>query len=235
MVDFLLSDSAGFISGVALPVDGAYRYGEAASQSIGGALSLTSESSPPKLDGWLGDEGDWAWCGGQQKGNSSSRDGGPLGAAALAAPAIRSASAQTKTLVIGGSVPLTGAAAETGLNVNNGYITAVSYINDVVGGVEIAGEKYKLELKLFDDASDPARATTLIQRQIDEGTNFRSWARSAPTSCCRPRPSLSVPRSRWCRPAVVPTRSSPSGFKYVFGMYPRDAAVRRRRRRCSRR
>src|SRR6266513_3887969 len=65
-----------------------------------------------------------------------------------------------------------GAAAETGLNVNNGYITAASYINDVLGGVEIAGEKYKIELKLFDDASDPARATTLIQRQIDEGTDF---------------------------------------------------------------
>ena len=95
-----------------------------------------------------------------------------IGAAALTAPAIRSAQAQTKTLVIGGSVPLSGAAAETGLNVNNGYITAVSYINDVLGGVEIAGDKYKIDLKLFDDASDPARATTLIQRQIDEGTNF---------------------------------------------------------------
>ena len=96
-----------------------------------------------------------------------------MGAVALAAPAIRSARAQAgKTLVFGGSVPLTGAAAETGLNVNNGYITAASYINDVLGGVEIAGEKYKIELKLFDDASDPARATTLIQRQLDEGTDF---------------------------------------------------------------
>src|SRR5205823_1921912 len=96
-----------------------------------------------------------------------------IGVAALAAPAIRSAHAQAlKPLVIGGSVPLTGAAAETGLNVNNGYITAPSYINDVLGGVEIAGDKYKIELKLFDDASDPARATTLLQRQIDEGTDF---------------------------------------------------------------
>src|SRR6201999_1341708 len=81
--------------------------------------------------------------------------------------------AQTpKTIIFGGSVPLTGPAAETGLNVNNGYLTAVGYINDVLGGVEIAGEKYKLELQLFDDASDPARATTLLQRQIDEGTDF---------------------------------------------------------------
>src|SRR5205814_6316484 len=48
---------------------------------------------------------------------------GGLGFSGLAAPAIRPAGAQSlKPLVIGGSVPLTGAAAETGLNVNNGYI-----------------------------------------------------------------------------------------------------------------
>ena len=60
-----------------------------------------------------------------------------LGAIALSAPAIRRANAQLKPLVIGGSVPLTGAAAETGLNVNNGYVTAATYLNDVLGGVEI--------------------------------------------------------------------------------------------------
>src|SRR4029077_4907736 len=99
--------------------------------------------------------------------------GAGLGAASLAAPPPRSARAQAgKTLVFGGSVRLSGATAETGLNVNNGYITAASYLNDVLGGVEIAGEKYKIELKLFDDASDPARATTLIQRQLDDGTDF---------------------------------------------------------------
>ena len=45
---------------------------------------------------------------------------------AVAMPAIgRSAQAQaTDTIVIGGSVPLSGRAAETGLNVNNGYLAA---------------------------------------------------------------------------------------------------------------
>ena len=55
-----------------------------------------------------------------------------LGAPLLAAPAIRTARAQAKPLVFGGSVPLTGAAAETGLNVNNGYITAATYLNDTL-------------------------------------------------------------------------------------------------------
>jgi branched-chain amino acid transport system substrate-binding protein len=144
-----------------------------------------------------------------------------LGATALAAPAIRSARAQAlKPLAFGGSVPLTGAAAETGLNVNNGYITAASYLNDVLGGVEIAGEKYKIDLKLFDDASDPARATTLIQRQIDDGTNF--FLGSFGSNIVLPTAAITE-RAR--KPMVQTGGGSDAiftrGFKYVFGMYPR--------------
>ena len=104
-------------------------------------------------------------------------------AAAVPAPMIRRASAQAmKKIAIGGSVPLSGRAAETGLNVNNGYLTAVKYLNEVVGGVEIGGEKYQLDLKMFDDASDPARATTLIQRLIDEGCDFYLGSCPRPSS-----------------------------------------------------
>lgn len=144
-----------------------------------------------------------------------------FGAAALAAPAIRSARAQAgKSLVFGGSVPLTGAAAETGLNVNNGYITAASYLNDVLGGVEIAGEKYRIELKLFDDASDPARATTLIQRQIDDGTNFFLGSFGSnivlPTAAITERAKKPMVQTGGGSDAIF-TR----GLKYVFGMFPR--------------
>ena len=143
------------------------------------------------------------------------------GATILAAPAIRSAEAQAgKKLVIGGSVPLTGAAAETGLNVNNGYITAATYFNEVLGGVEIAGEKYTIELKLFDDASDPARATTLIQRQIDEGTNFFLGSFGSnivlPTAAITERAKKPMVQTGGGSDAIF-TR----GFKFVFGMYPR--------------
>lgn len=144
-----------------------------------------------------------------------------IGAAALAAPAIRPARAQSlKPLVFGGSVPLSGAAAETGLNVNNGYITAASYLNDVLGGVEIAGTKYKVELKLFDDASDPARATTLIQRQIDDGTDF--FLGSFGSNIVLPTAAITE-RAR--KPMVQTGGGSDAiftrGFKYAFGMYPR--------------
>ena len=38
--------------------------------------------------------------------------------------------------------------------------------------MDIAGTKYQLELRLLDDASDPSRATTLIQRLLDDNVDF---------------------------------------------------------------
>jgi branched-chain amino acid transport system substrate-binding protein len=143
------------------------------------------------------------------------------GATALAAPAIRGARAQAmKTIAFGGSVPLSGAAAETGLNVNNGYATAVKFLNEVVGGVEIAGTKYKLELKLFDDASDPARAVTLIQRQIDEGVDF--FLGSFGSNIVLPTAAIT---ERAEKPMVQAGGGSDQifnqGYRYMFGMFPR--------------
>ncbi len=144
-----------------------------------------------------------------------------MGAIALSAPtATPVRGAAPKTLVFGGSVPLSGAAAETGLNVNNGYLTAASYLNDVLGGVEIAGETYRIDLKLFDDASDPARATTLIQRQIDQGIDF--FLGSFGSNIVLPTAAI-VERAR--KPMVQTGGGSDAiftrGFKYSFGMYPR--------------
>lgn len=142
------------------------------------------------------------------------------GGVALAAPAIRGAAAQTtKTLTFGGSVPLSGAAAETGLNVNNGYATAVKFINDI-GGVDIAGTKYKLDLKLFDDASDPSRAVNLIQRQLDEGIDF--YLGSFGSNIVLPTAAIT---ERAEKPMVQAGGGSDQifgqGYKYVFGMFPR--------------
>lgn len=144
-----------------------------------------------------------------------------LGAGALAvAPAIRTRALAAEPIVFGGSVPLTGPAAETGLNVNNGYITAISYLNDVLGGVEIGGETYKFELKLFDDASDPARATTLIQRQIDQGTQFFLGSFGSnivlPTAAIVERAKRIMVQTGGGSDAIFN-----QGFKRIFGMYPR--------------
>jgi branched-chain amino acid transport system substrate-binding protein len=143
------------------------------------------------------------------------------GATALAAPAIRGARAQAmKTITFGGSVPLSGAAAETGLNVNNGYAAAVKFLNEEVGGVEIGGTKYKLELKLFDDASDPARAVTLIQRQIDDGVDF--FLGSFGSNIVLPTGAIT---ERAEKPMVQVGGGSDAiftqGYRYMFGFFPR--------------
>ena len=142
------------------------------------------------------------------------------GGTILAAPALRRAAAQAKTITFGGSVPLSGGAAETGLNVNNGYATAVKFINETFGGVEVAGAKYRLELKLFDDASDPSRAVTLIQRQLDEGVDFFLGSFGSPIVL-----PTAANTERAEKPMVQAGGGSDQiftqGFKYVFGFFPR--------------
>ncbi len=132
----------------------------------------------------------------------------------------RPALAQEKTVTIGGSIPLSGRAAETGLNVHNGYLTAIKYINEELGGVEIGGEKVKLELQMVDDASDPARATTLIQRQLDDGIDF--YLGSFGSNIVLPTAAI-VDRAG--KPMVQTGGGSDKiftqGYKYVFGFYPR--------------
>ncbi len=138
---------------------------------------------------------------------------------ALAMPALRTARAQAKKLVFGGSIPLSGGAAETGLNVNNGYATAVRFLNEQ-GGVDIAGTKYQLELKLFDDASDPSRAVTLIQRLIDDNVDF--FLGSFGSNIVLPTAAIT---ERAEKPMVQAGGGSDQiftqGNRYVFGMFPR--------------
>lgn len=83
------------------------------------------------------------------------------------------AAAQSLPVVtFGGTIPFSGRWAEIGQSVHAGYQTVVKYVNEVQGGVDIGGKRHRLELKLVDDASDPQRATTLLQKQIDDDVQF---------------------------------------------------------------
>lgn len=145
------------------------------------------------------------------------------GGAALAVagfPAIARAQTQRRALVLGGSVPMTGVAAETGLNVLNGYQAAVKRINEDLGGLEVAGTTYQLEVRMFDDASDPQRATTLIQRQVDE--NIGLFLGSFGSNIVLPTCAITE-RAR--RPMVQAGGGSDQiftqGRRFVFGIFPR--------------
>lgn len=142
------------------------------------------------------------------------------GALVLAGAAPSIAFGQENTITFGGSVPMSGAAAETGLNVLQGYQCAVKFINEEKGGIEVGGKSYKLALNLFDDASDPSRATTLIQRQVDEGVDF--FLGSFGSNIVLPTCSITEAAGRIMVQAgggsdLIFTQ----GRKRVFGIFPR--------------
>ncbi len=128
--------------------------------------------------------------------------------------------ADAETITLGGSIPFSGNAADTGQNVYQGYVVAIKYINEVMGGFPVAGKTYKLKLDMVDDASDPQRAVTLIQRQIDDGTNFFLGSFSSP---------IVLPTAAVTERAGKPMVQAGGGadqiftrhYRYVFGMYPR--------------
>src|SRR3546814_7247065 len=100
---------------------------------------------------------------------------GLIGSAVVAGPFVfgaRGAWAKEKnTLSFGGSIGISGTYAETGTNVKLGYETAIKYITEVQGGVKIAGKNYMPSLNLLYAATDPARATSLVQRLVDSGVD----------------------------------------------------------------
>ena len=142
---------------------------------------------------------------------------GAAGAMALA-PAAR---AQTlPAITFGGTIPFSGRWAEIGQSVHAGYTTVAKYVNEVMGGLEVGGKKYRLDIKMVDDASDPQRGTTLLQKQIDDGVDLFLGTYSTPMVL--PQAALTE-RAR--KPMVQAGGGGDpifaQGYKYVFGMYPR--------------
>jgi len=130
------------------------------------------------------------------------------------------ARASDNKIVFGGSVPRSGESAETGLNVLRGYECAVKFINEEMGGIEVGDENYKLELQLFDDASDPSRATTLIQRQVDEGVKF--FLGSFGSKIVLPTSSITEAAGRiMVQAGGGSDKIFTQGHERVFGIFPR--------------
>src|SRR6476469_2113912 len=129
--------------------------------------------------------------------------------------------AQTLPAVtFGGTIPFSGRWAEIGQSVNAGYQTVAKYVNEVSGGLDVGGKKYRLDIQLVDDASDPQRATTLLQKQIDDGTQY--FLGSYSSGIILPQAAI-VNRAR--RPMVQAGGGADAiftqGYRYIFGMYPR--------------
>jgi branched-chain amino acid transport system substrate-binding protein len=148
---------------------------------------------------------------------------GLLGASALGPLAFGGgrAAAQTGGVIrFGGSLGMTGRYAETGLNIRHGYETAIKFLNEEKGGIDIGGKKYKFELAIVDDASDPARATTLIQRQLDEDVSF--FLGSYGSNIVLPCAGLTEAAGKLTvQVGASADQIFTQGYKNIFGFFPR--------------
>lgn len=80
-------------------------------------------------------------------------------------PESASAKVDGDTIIFGAAVSFTGKYSTAGKHTKNGYDLAVERINSK-GGITVAGKKYKLAIKYYDDESTPARASALAERLI---------------------------------------------------------------------
>ena len=73
-----------------------------------------------------------------------------------------------KVLRVGAAVSETGRYAEEGGNVRRGYGVWQDWVNNDYGGLRVGGDRYKVELIIYDDESDPDTTTELFVRLIEE-------------------------------------------------------------------
>ena len=73
-----------------------------------------------------------------------------------------------KVVRIGAAVSETGRYAEEGELTRRGYLTWQTWVNDEYDGIRIGDDRYKVELVIYDDQSDPDITADLIAQLIDE-------------------------------------------------------------------
>lgn len=148
---------------------------------------------------------------------------GLFGASVLGSTALRFAPARAQAdgvIRFGGSLGMSGHYAETSLNIRHGYETAIKYLNEELGGVEIGGKTYRFELGIVDDTSDPARATALIQRQVDDGVDF--FLGSYGSNVVLPCAGITEAAGKvTVQVGASADQIFTQGYKYIFGFFPR--------------
>ncbi len=89
------------------------------------------------------------------------------GLVAFAATPATPVLAADHVIIIGAAVSFTGRYAVNGKHTKNGYDLAVEKVNSM-GGVNVGGTSYMLEIKYYDDESTAARGTQLVERLIQQ-------------------------------------------------------------------
>jgi branched-chain amino acid transport system substrate-binding protein len=117
----------------------------------------------------------------------------------------------------GASLSLTGGLSAEAKTAKLGYDFYVKHINEV-GGIDIGGKKYKVDIKYYDDASNVNTAAQLFERLITEdGIKFLLGPYGSGPSLT----ATAVAEQHRLPMVIAHGASTPiytRGFKYVFGV-----------------
>ncbi len=136
------------------------------------------------------------------------------------AMAAGSAWAAEDTIVLGAAVSQTGQYAREGKYYVDAYTMTIDAINKA-GGVKVGGKDYKLELKLYDDQSDPNLSVRLFTKLVtSDKVNFLLGPYSS---------GITIPASSVSEKYEIPmiqgggasSQIFSRGYKYIFGTLPK--------------
>ncbi len=143
----------------------------------------------------------------------------PTAAAAAPTTGAAPAAAGANVLKIGAALALTGSVSKEGGNVRDGYIYWRDWINDH-GGLDIGGQKYNVELVMYDDKSDAQTGAQLTEKLITEDkVDFLFGPYSSGITS-----ATSAIGEKYKVLTMAPQANADSiyerGFKYVFSVLP---------------
>jgi branched-chain amino acid transport system substrate-binding protein len=124
------------------------------------------------------------------------------------------------TIVLGTAMSLTGKYAREGKFYADAYTITIDAINRA-GGVKVGGKSYKLELKMYDDQSDPNLCVRLYTRLVtSDKVNFLLGPYSS---------GITIPASSVSEKYEIPMVQGGGasgqifsrGYKYIFGTLPK--------------
>lgn len=80
----------------------------------------------------------------------------------------RQGAAQENVVRFGAALSLTGRFVENGRLTKDGYDFYVKHVNQRLGGIEVRGVKYRVEIRYYDDQSDTTVGARLVEKLIVE-------------------------------------------------------------------
>ena len=73
-----------------------------------------------------------------------------------------------KVIKIGAAVSETGRYTEEGRHTREGYLLWEDWVNNEYGGIDVGGDRYKVELIMYDDKGEADTTANLVEQLIDE-------------------------------------------------------------------